>query len=62
MIDLLEKAPEYLQVALTVVGTAAAVASITPTPKDDLILGILHKILNVLAFNFGKSKNEKPDG
>lgn len=62
MIDLLEKAPEYIQVALTVVGTASAIASITPTPKDDLVLMVLHKILNVLAFNFGKAKNEKPDG
>ena len=30
---------DLIQVALTVVGAAAAVAALTPTPKDDDIIG-----------------------
>lgn len=59
MHDLLYKAPEYIQLALTVVGAASAIAAFTPTPKDDVVLGLLHKGLSILAFNFGKAKNVK---
>lgn len=48
-------AAEYAQTALTVIGGAATIATVTPTKKDDKVLAFLFKIVHFLAFNFGKA-------
>jgi len=45
--------------AITAVVTAAsAIAAITPTPKDDKIIGKLYKVIDLFAFNVGKAKDK----
>jgi hypothetical protein len=46
-------------VTLTVT-LASLVASLTPTPKDDTIVGKLYGLLDLLALNVGRAK-EKGD-
>jgi len=52
---------EIIEVTLTVIGAAAAVAALTPTPKDDSVIGkvqgIVKKIADVLGLNIGNAKN-----
>lgn len=48
-----------IDVATKVVAAAAAIASLTPTPKDDGILLIVRKVVDFFAFNFGHAKNGK---
>lgn len=47
---------------LAVIGAAASIASITPTPKDDKIIskiqGVVKSIVDVVGMNIGKAKNE----
>lgn len=52
---------QYFDIITNVVAVAAAIAAITPTPKDDGILLIVRKVLDLLAFNVGNAKNAKPD-
>ena len=40
-----------------IVGGASMLATITPTKKDDKILGYASKVIHFLAFNFGHAKN-----
>ena len=54
---MLDQFAEYAQTALTIIGGAATIATVTPTKKDDNILGILSKLVHFLALNFGKAKN-----
>ena len=42
-----------------IVTVASLVAASTPTPKDDVWIGKLYKMIDLLAINVGKSK-EKP--
>ena len=42
---------------LAVIGAAAAVAALTPTPKDDGIVLTLRKILDVVAMNVGNAES-----
>ena len=42
---------------LAVIGAAAAVAALTPTPKDDSFLAVLRKFVDVVGMNFGNAKN-----
>ena len=46
----------YIQIASLVVSVASAIAALTPTPKDDLWIGKVYKIVDILALNVGKAK------
>ena len=46
----------YVTMLVTV---ASLVAASTPTPKDDVWIGKLYKLIDLLAINIGKAK-EKP--
>lgn len=48
---------EYVQIASMVCAVASAIAAITPTPKDDVIIGKIYKIVDLLALNIGKAKH-----
>jgi len=47
-----------LLVLTSTVTAAAAIAALTPTPKDDSVIGYLRKVVDYLAFNFGNAKNK----
>ena len=44
---------------LAIIGGAAILATMTPTPKDDAILAKVKKVLDFIAMNIGKAKNDK---
>lgn len=48
---------EILEVVSLVVAAAAAIAALTPTPKDDGIVKAIRKVVDALALNVGKAKN-----
>lgn len=54
-----ESITQYVELGVQVIGVASVVATMTPTPADDGVLMVLKKILNILAFNFGHSRNAK---
>ena len=41
-----------------IIGAASAIAAATPTPKDDVIIGKVYKIIDLLALNVGKAKDK----
>ena len=41
-----------------IVTVASLVAASTPTPKDDVWIGKLYKLIDLLASNVGKSKQK----
>ena len=47
-----------ITIALSVVGTAALIAAVTPTPKDDAAVAQLRKVVDFLAANWGNAKNK----
>ena len=50
------KLNEYLEVALAIHAAASIICAITPTRKDDDILGKIYKVLEFLALNIGRAK------
>ena len=43
---------------ITIIVTASSmIAAMTPTPKDDIWIGKLYKVIDLLALNIGKAKN-----
>ncbi len=47
---------EWLGIITGVVCGASILCALTPTPKDDKMIGKLYKILETLALNIGKAK------
>lgn len=43
--------------ALKVIGVLSMIATITPTPVDNIVLATLTKVINLGGMNFGKAKN-----
>jgi hypothetical protein len=47
--------------ASALVAGASVIAALTPTPRDDALLGRLYRVLDILAFNFGRAKDTPPN-
>ena len=44
-----------------IVTVSSIVAAITPTPKDDVWIGKLYKLIDLFALNIGNAKNKAGD-
>lgn len=51
-------ADQIIGALTSIVTGASALAALTPTPKDDSIIGKLYKIVDFLALNIGKAKDK----
>ena len=59
MIDyILDNKDGLFAVVTTVVAVASAIAALTPTPKDNTIVGKAYKIIDWLALNVFKAKDK----
>lgn len=53
--------PDWLEILGAVIGLASAVAAITPTPKDNAVLVVVRKVVDIFALNFGGARNASAD-
>lgn len=49
---------DLIAILTGVVTVASAIAALTPTPKDDTIVGKAYKVVDWLALNVGKAKEK----
>jgi hypothetical protein len=47
---------EWIGIITGVVCAASIICALTPTPKDDAMIGKFYKILELMALNIGKAK------
>lgn len=50
----------WVDVAMSVVGTFALIAAMTPNKTDDKVAGFLRTLVDLLGANFGKARNQPP--
>ena len=53
---MMETISDIASIATAVISVASIIAAVTPTPKDDVWIAKLYKVLDVLAINIGKAK------
>jgi|TARA_R110002050_G_scaffold216221_1_gene352317 hypothetical protein len=54
----IEHSAELIAILTGVVTVASAIAALTPTPKDDNIVGKVYGVIDWLALNVGKAKDK----
>lgn len=47
---------EYLEVALAIHAACSAICALTPTPKDDKLVGKAYRIIELLGLVIGRAK------
>lgn len=52
--------PAWLNAVMAVISAASAITALTPTPRDDQILGRIYRVLEVLALNIKRSNPQTP--
>lgn len=55
--DTADKIPDWLSILSTVIALASAIAAVTPSPKDNAVLIVLRKAVDIFALNFLGAKN-----
>jgi len=53
--------PDWMVILTSLISLAGVITAITPTPKDNAVLGVVRKVLDIAAFNFGGAKNASAD-
>ncbi|PHS61744.1 MAG: hypothetical protein COB09_16890 [Thalassobium sp.] len=61
VLELFGQAPAWLTALLSLMVGAKAIVALTPTPKDDELVGKIYGIIEFLALNFGKAKDIAPN-
>ena len=49
---------EIIEIVLAIIGAAATIAAITPTKRDDEIVGFILKIVDLVGMNIGNARNK----
>jgi len=55
---ILENKEQLFGVVTAIIAAASAIAALTPTPKDDTVIGKVYKIVDWLALNIFKAKDK----
>jgi len=55
---IIENKEQLFGVVTAVIAAASAIAALTPTPKDDTIIGKAYKLVDWLALNVFKAKDK----
>lgn len=56
---IITNAGNIFEIVSQVVAVSAAIAAMTPSPKDDGVVASVRKVVDLLGFNFGFAKNQK---
>jgi hypothetical protein len=53
----MDKLSQYVELALAIHAVASIICALTPTQKDDTVVGFVYKVIEFLALNVGKAKD-----
>ena len=55
----METFANMIAIIMAIISVSSIIAAVTPTPKDDVWIGKLYKLIDMMALNVGKAK-QKP--
>ena len=57
----MEAFANIIAIIMAILTGSSIIAAITPTPKDDVWIGKIYKLIDVMALNIGKAKMKAGD-
>lgn len=54
----MEVVANMVALVMAIISVSSIIAAVTPTPKDDVWIGKLYKVIDLCAFNIGKAKDK----
>lgn len=54
----MEMIANIIAMVMAIISGASIIAAITPTPKDDVWIGKLYKLIDLCALNIGRAKDK----
>ena len=51
----------FLALIMAIISCASIIAAVTKTPKDDVWIGKLYKLIDICALNIGRAKMKSGD-
>ena len=48
----------FLAIIMAIISVASIIAAVTPTPKDDVWIGKLYKLIDLCALSIGRAKDK----
>mgnify|MGYP003140356819 CR=1 FL=1 len=54
----MEAFANIIAIVMGIITVSSIVAAVTPTPKDDVWIGKLYKLIDLCALNIGKAKDK----
>ena len=55
---IIENKEALISIITGAIALASAIAALTPTPKDDTIVGKIYNVFDLFALNVGKAKDK----
>jgi len=55
---MMEVVANMVALVMAIISVSSIIAAVTPTPKDDVWIGKLYKVIDLCAFNIGKAKDK----
>lgn len=52
-----DKIPDWVEILSTLIALAGVITAATPSPKDNVVLGVVRRVLDIFALNVGGAKN-----
>lgn len=53
--------PDWMVILTSLISLAGVITAATPTPKDNVVLGVVRKVLDIFALNIGGARNASAD-
>lgn len=53
--------PDWMVILTSLISLAGVITAVTPTPKDNVVLGVVRKVLDIFALNVGGARNASAD-
>ena len=54
----MEAIANIIAIVMSIICVSSLIAAVTPTPKDDVWIGKLYKVIDLCALNIGKAKDK----
>ena len=50
--------PDWIEILTTLITLAGVITAATPSPRDNVVLGVVRRVFDIFALNVGNAKNQ----